>query len=282
MNSTHMNDIKREVSDFAFCYHEELKLLEKRKKYIDAVLKNGPDERLHVRRIGGRTVFSYIGRKSSSNRREIYIKQNDPLLPKLIIKYCAEQVAPELRSQIEILKHTPKYYDPDAIERILISLEMKFGELMPEGFRSNASRVKKWESEDYPRREHFDSKVREYKTNKGDLVCSKLEVLAADMLYSLNIPYHYEERIMLADGRYKYPDFTMMNPYTRKLYYLEICGKMSDTNYVEDLLDKILGYSQTGIIQGDNLLLVFESEKNTFDPDNLRKMLAATVLKKRA
>ena len=71
----------------------------------------------------------------------------------------------------------------------------------------------------------------------------------------------------------------MISPHTRKMYYLEVCGRMSDPVYVDRLLDKIVGYSKIGICQGDNLMLIFESDTIPFDTECLRQMLAVTVLK---
>jgi hypothetical protein len=112
---------------------------------------------------------------------------------------------------------------------------------------------------------------------KGDLVRSKLEMIVADILFSLDIPYRYEAAVVLSNGKRRYPDFTIMSPVTRKIYYLEVCGKMDDPDYINDLLVKLHEYAEIGIIQGDNLLLVFESDRVAFDPEEFRKMLSVVI-----
>ena len=48
---------------------------------------------------------------------------------------------------------------------------------------------------------------------------------------------------------------------------------MDDPSYVDSLLNKLHGYSESGIIEGDNLLLVFENRSVAFDPDDFKRML---------
>ncbi|MBQ9420708.1 MAG: hypothetical protein IJU30_02995 [Lachnospiraceae bacterium] len=269
------------TTDFQSLYIEELNLLRKQLKSIDNIIIRSPSERLHVKRSNGHRVFYCARETETGAKRDSYLRKNDPLLPILILKYCAERMRPVISRQIKTLMSEPNKYDPSVVESELVILENRFGEMIPDRFLSAASRIKKWTSEPYPSNTRFDEGKKQFKTMKGDLVRSKIEMITADMLYSLSIPYRYEQQVTLLGGRIKYPDFTMMNPYTMKIFYLEVCGLMSKDWYVDDLLEKIVAYSKIGICQGKNLLLAFESDNIAFDTECVREMLTETVLKKK-
>jgi hypothetical protein len=48
-----------------------------------------------------------------------------------------------------------------------------------------------------------------HRTTRGELVRSKSEVIIADMLASLGLPYGYEQPFTGPDGSVRYPDFTI-------------------------------------------------------------------------
>ena len=102
-----------------------------------------------------------------------------------------------------------------------------------------------------------------FETLRKDMVRSKSEALIADRLYSEGIPYRYEQVLRLGKGFNQvvfFPDFTVLNKRTRKLYYWEHLGLLGDRGYCLDNLSKLDTYAQYGIIQGKNLILTYESE----------------------
>src|SRR5262249_14556225 len=48
-----------------------------------------------------------------------------------------------------------------------------------------------------------------HRTERGDIVRSKSELVIADKLHSRGIDYAYEQPLTLGDGRVRYPDFTI-------------------------------------------------------------------------
>jgi len=231
-----------------------------------------PRETLRIRR-GHGTVSFYKGCSYESGKTETYLSRKDPSFPGLALKYCANRLKKALENQRCVLLKNPEKYDPEYIERLLEDLEAIFGEMMPPAFSSCKTYIRQWETAVYTKNPLVVPGQRLYKTAKGDLVRSKLEMIIADILFQLGIPYRYEAAVTLADGSIRYPDFTILCPSTRKLYYLEVCGMMDDPSYVDSLLNKLHGYSESGIIEGDNLLLVFENHSVGFDPDDFKRML---------
>ena len=123
--------------------------------------------------------------------------------------------------------------------------------------------VRAWMLEDYHKNPYRPQDLR-YTTYDGEKMRSKLEVLTAELLKLLGIPYRYEMELRVGD-EICYPDFTLMHPKTHKIIYLEIYGKMSDRNYRAKTALKQKNYILNGFIPGQNLLCYFESEEEPID-----------------
>lgn len=110
-------------------------------------------------------------------------------------------------------------------------------------------------------------------TEKGEQVRSKTEKIIADKLYYNNIPYVYEPKIVLQDGRCLFPDFCMLNLRLRKTFYLEHFGMMDNPEYSARTVEKIEEYQRCGYWQGKNMLYTFETQNRMPDMRNLDNMI---------
>ncbi len=104
----------------------------------------------------------------------------------------------------------------------------------------------------------FREQDKVYNTDQNERVRSKSEVIIANALNSMGIPYCYEPILSLGQTDYR-PDFIVLNVRTRKEYYWEHLGMMDDKDYQDHSYRKIAVYEQNGIIPGVNLILSFES-----------------------
>ena len=96
-------------------------------------------------------------------------------------------------------------------------------------------------------------------TARGEVVKSKSEIIIADRLYSLGIPYVYECTFATEDDfRSRYPDFLILNKRTRKEYIWEHQGKMDDRDYCLDSQYKLEWFCKRGYILGKNLIFTYE------------------------
>lgn len=102
-------------------------------------------------------------------------------------------------------------------------------------------------------------------TEQGELVRSKSEKILADKFYRMGTPYMYEYPLMINGYGYICPDFVLLNKCTRKEYYWEHFGLMSDKDYCEKSVKKINQYIKNGIYPGDKLLSTYETEKCIMD-----------------
>lgn len=109
-----------------------------------------------------------------------------------------------------------------------------------------------------------------HRTENGELVRSKSEVLIADKLKERGIPYFYEKELWL-DGVRKIPDFTIEDNESGETYYWEHCGMMNDPDYVERWERKKRWYAEHGIVEDENLIV--SNEKGGWDSTKIVELI---------
>ncbi len=135
--------------------------------------------------------------------------------------------------------------------------------------------VKQWQARDYEKsRRPVDTNL---KTKRGEPVRSKSELIIANKLYDAGLPYHYET-IFRTEQFIASPDFFILNPRTRKEFYWEHFGLMSKQDYIEDSLYKIEGYAENGIIQGENLIITYESAEHQLNTEYVDQLIERFLL----
>lgn len=139
--------------------------------------------------------------------------------------------------------------------------------------------VKSWINIPYIPKGFNDNDSTDYYTEKSERVRSKSEVIIANTLNLLNIPYKYECPLQL-DQTTIYPDFTILNVNKRKVIYLEHFGLMGDPDYVSNMMLKISTYERNGIFVGDTLICTFESSRKPLSNGILKRKLEQLVLGK--
>jgi hypothetical protein len=70
-----------------------------------------------------------------------------------------------------------------------------------------------------------------HRTERGDLVRSKSELVIADKLFARGIDYAYEQPLVLKDGHVRYPDFTISDHARGITFYWEHLGLLDDSGY---------------------------------------------------
>ena len=113
------------------------------------------------------------------------------------------------------------------------------------------------------------------RTDRGEYVRSKSELIIANMLFREGIPYDYERPVVLKNGKIKYPDFTVLNTRTGREYIFEHFGKLDNEEYRFKNLEKIKDYENSGYIQGINLIMSFETKDNPLDTTHIRNLIEA-------
>lgn len=125
-----------------------------------------------------------------------------------------------------------------------------------------------WQQQTYQQKQ-FAADDAIYFTQKNERVRSKSEIIIADTLCNLKIPYHYEYPVKLKTFNKNYttlhPDFLVLNPHSREEFLWEHLGKLDDINYVNDALKRIKLYISNGIFPGRNLILTAETSSQPLE-----------------
>ena len=120
----------------------------------------------------------------------------------------------------------------------------------------------------------FKENSPEYYTKRGLRVRSKSEILIADMLDEMSIPFFYEKPLQLK-RRIVHPDFTLLDIKERKEVYWEHFGMMDDRDYRDEALLKIREYESNDLYQYDSVIWTFESGKCPMNTRDIRNMVRA-------
>lgn len=110
-----------------------------------------------------------------------------------------------------------------------------------------------------------------YKTEKGEMVRSKSEMIIANMLFENHVPYTYEKELLVG-GFNKIPDFTIEDEESGNTWYWEHCGMMNDDSYRKRWEAKKKLYAENGIVEGKNLI-VTEEDGTGFDSSKIKVLI---------
>ena len=86
-----------------------------------------------------------------------------------------------------------------------------------------------------------------HRTERGELVRSKSELVIADKLHARGVDYAYEQPLVVGDGRVRYPDFTIADHARGVTYYWEHLGLLDDPGYRARWARKRADYLAAGI-----------------------------------
>ena len=86
-----------------------------------------------------------------------------------------------------------------------------------------------------------------HRTERGDLVRSKSELVIADKLHARGIDYVYEQPLVLPNGRTRYPDFTIADHARGVTFYWEHLGMLDNPGYRARWEGKRAEYLECGI-----------------------------------
>jgi hypothetical protein len=124
-----------------------------------------------------------------------------------------------------------------------------------------------------------------HRTERGDLVRSKSELVIADKLFARGIEYAYEQPLSLGAGRVRYPDFTIIDHARGVTFYWEHLGLLSDPGYAarwnrkraEYIDAEIIPYTEGRGEQG-TLIETHDDEKGGLDAAALARLIDEVLL----
>ena len=263
-------EIIRELEEEHTKYEKILRDAEKR-------LKNAPEGTIHVNK-HGRGHQCYF-RANPQEKNGVYLPASQQKkIAALIQKNYDQKVVRAAGRQRSLLKRFLKTYDPNCLKTIYKSLSDYRRKIILPAEISDEEYADLWQSEEFEPKP-ISKDVPEHFTNKGERVRSKSEVMIADALNKMGIPYKYERPLYLKEGSVKvYPDFTILKTEDRTEIFWEHLGRMDDPGYFNKKLMKIRSYEKNGIMPGVNLILTMETAEFPMNFPVIRQMIQTYCL----
>lgn len=218
------------------------------------------DDTLEIVHKNGRKLY-YRAKKVHGQQKPIrqYISNRDQSLIRQLAQHPYDlRVLHVLRKQLHGIQLLLKTYDDHAIDHIYERLSTDRRELIQPVRYPASEMIRQWlattqgEQNPYPNNTDFFTFNKEH-------VRSKSELILADTFARFHIPYRYEAPLRFRDGSIRYPDFSLWNRRSGKLYYWEHLGKMDDTEYCKKQLIKFDEYEKNGIFPGEQLIITHET-----------------------
>ena len=264
------NELKNEIR----CIESGLEKITHELKKLREQVPEG--SRLHVIKHG--KGYQYYLRISGSDTNGDYIKKHDRRLAAILaqIEYY-EKLSLVLQKAIYDLKSFGAVFKENPYEYTLNELSPGIRELVNLPYISDDNFIIEWKNRGYEGL-GFKEGFPEYYTGRGLRVRSKSEVMIADILDEMYMPFLYEKPLQLNSGII-HPDFTLLNIKERKEVYWEHFGMMDDVEYRYNAFQKIKNYEAKGLYQFDAVIWTFETGRNPINTRDIRKMVE--VLKRK-
>ena len=247
--------------------------IEERIRFLNAVieekktsLKSCPDGSLQINKCKGTTQY-YCNLKGG--RGKIYLKKSEEEMIRALAQkdYDLRVLRAAIRERDSIIS-AAKRFDCIKVEDIFDELSPERQKITVPVILPDDLFIKNWESYQYMHKP-FKEDYPEYYTAKGERVRSKSEVIIADLLNKMSIPYRYECPLTFRSGITIHPDFTVLNVRKRKTMYLEHFGMADDPLYVGNAAERVSLYEGDGIFPGDRLVITFETGKRPLNVKNI-------------
>lgn len=207
----------------------------------------------------------YVKWFNKHNGTEEYIpKKCRNLAEQLAIRKYKEMLIKELQVELDAINAFLRIKNKGSVQASkLLDEDSCYKPLLASYFNSHDKTVQKWLEEPYAKNTAYPENLI-HKTVAGIMVRSKSEALIVSALYQNHVPFRYECPLYL-DAHTVYPDFTILHPRTKKIFYWEHFGKMDNQEYISLTNKKIKSYFENGINPANNLIMTFESSVNPLD-----------------
>lgn len=277
-------------SQIAAQLQERIEQLETLLAIKEKALKKAPEGSLRVSKSHGAVQYYQKIDKDGKNGRYLDSAHRD-LAQKLAQKAYNIKLLPAIKKELALLQAalTKIQEATKGGEIPLVALELVNPEchaLVTTATLTDQQYAAAWLSQKY-KRKPFQPDSPELYTARGERVRSKSEVIIADTLNRLGVPYHYEFPLTLKIGGRApvsrdlsnssratksrelttsstttltvHPDFLCLNLRTRQEFIWEHFGLMDDPDYAAKAVQKLQTYNQNDIHPGQSLVISTET-----------------------
>ena len=219
-----------------------------------------------------REKYQYYMRIKGGGTNLTYIKKDRLELAKnLAQREYNKKLVVKLQESVSKLKLCGECCRGALFEDVSEHMNAAKRELICLPYASDERYITAWKSQEYEALS-FKENCPEFITRQGLRVRSKSEVIIADVLDEVGIPFLYEKPLALKSGAV-HPDFTLLDICRRREMYWEHLGMMDDPDYRNNAYYKIRKYEENGYYQGDNTIYTFETVKHPINTRVIRKMI---------
>lgn len=252
------------VREFAMKRIEELDDIIKK---VEQALNRAPAGSLRVS--SSKTRVQYYRVDENYPRDGKYLKKDNPLIRRLAQKDYDLRVLSAAKEERDALIRGNELYPEILAEDCYDQLSEERKKLVKPLEKNGDQFVQRWLNVAYQKK-GFREGDSFFITDNGERVRSKSELIIANTLKRMEIPYRYEYPLKLLDGRVIYPDFLALNVRKKKEMIWEHFGMMDDGAYSEKAIRKIRSLQESGYFPGDKMIMTFETSKQPLDTAELR------------
>ncbi len=206
----------------------------------------------------------------------------ESVVAKLFQKDYEKSALTEMERWLDLLNKFIAEYRPQVLGEIFAEMpELRRVFVTPVQF-PDEEYAKRWLAVPY-RGKPISADQPEFMTARGERVRSKSEVIIADTLSRMGIPYRYEFPLKLKLPRGKgvtnfFPDFTCLNLRTREEYLWEHFGMMDDPEYARNAMEKLDIYEGNGFFLGKRLVVSRETVENPLNVKRIQRLAEEYLL----
>lgn len=231
--------------------------------------------RLRILNVKNKTRYYHV--KTNDKPQGEYIAKKDiDIAFQLAQKQYNKEIEKAIKNQIDLLQNSLQKLQQSNIEHIYSSLNINRQKLITPVTLTNEQIIDEWNKQDSLKTNTFPITT-EFFTENNIHVRSKSELLIANELEKLKIPFHYEYPLKLSSN-ICYPDFTCFNLRTRKVFYWEHFGMMDNNEYVQKTIQKLHLYQENNILPGKNFIITFENQTIPLSTKSIMKIIKTYLL----
>ena len=226
-----------------------------------------PKESLRV--LTRKSSFQYYIINEKGDHNGTFIPRKDIRKARTIAQRDYNKAASKtIKKQLAIIDAFLAAYRPNVVDELFAKLHPGRRALVTPVRETDDDFVASWQHFPYTGKP-FEINAPEFYTSTGVRVRSKSEVIIADALNRAGIPFRYEFPTSIGGWGTLYPDFTCLDKRSHKEVIWEHFGMMSNHDYADVAIQKILRYNENGYVLGRNFIATFETAET---PLNLKQV----------
>lgn len=251
-----------------------------RKEYLKKIIKEKTkviakpfNEKGSIRAVKRGKGFQYYLRYNMEANNGIYLPKSERKKAVKIVQHeYDEKVLTTATKELQLLEKIEKFYCRGCVEEIYEKMPLGKQRLVQPVCETQEQFLNYYLNLEYEKK-RFGVEAPEYYSNKGERVRSKSEIIIANLLDTMKIPYRYEMPLKFTDQITVHPDFTLIDSKNRRLIYWEHLGMLDDEEYLNMAIAKIRKYEEHGYLLGQQLFITAETLAKPLDVQHVKNKL---------